>query len=123
MIDRRRVGEWVVVLGLVCGPSACTSMVPLDVTDVGAMLAAIEAGDRLSVVDADGATTQLVVTAVGADFIEGTTGSDQPVRVAAAEMQEVRQQRRAPGKAIGLGAGVTFLLFMQAASEWGSVGW
>jgi hypothetical protein len=123
MIDRRRVGQWVVVLGLVFGPSACTSLVPLDTTDVAALLAAIEPGDRLSVVDATGATTELVVTAVGADFIEGTTGSAQPVRVAAAEMQEVRQQRRALGETIGLGASVTLLLFMQGASEGGSVGW
>jgi hypothetical protein len=123
MIDRRRVGEWLVVLVLALGQLACTSMVPLDATDVEALLAAIEAGDRLSVLATNGATTELVVTAVGADFIEGTAGSDQQVRIAAAEMQEVRQQRRAPGKAIGLGAGVTFLLFMQTASEWGSVGW
>jgi len=123
MINRRRVGEWVVVLGLAYGQSACTSLVPLDTTDVGALLAAIEAGDRLSVVDAAGATTELVVTAVGADFIEGTAGSDERVRIATADMQEVSEQRPAPGKAIALGAGAFFLLFMQGASEWGSVGW
>jgi hypothetical protein len=30
MIDRRWVGEWVVVLVLAFGQSACTSTVPLD---------------------------------------------------------------------------------------------
>ncbi|HEX7237133.1 MAG TPA: hypothetical protein VF405_09245 [Gammaproteobacteria bacterium] len=108
---------------LAFGQLACTSMVPLDATDAESLLAAIESGDHLSVLDANGATTELVVTAVGADFIEGTAAGDQRVRMAAAEMQEVRQRRLAPGKALGLGAGVTLLLFMQTASEWGSLEW
>jgi hypothetical protein len=64
-------------------------------------------------------TTDLVVATVGADFIAGTaTGDGQPVRIAAAELREIR--RSAPGKAIALGAGVGFLLFMQSLAAAGS---
>ena len=118
MIDGRRVGEWVVVLGLVFGQSACTSMVPLDAKD-GQLLAAVEAGHRLSVLDSRGVTTELVVTAVGEDFIEGMGESGQPVRIAAAEMREVHERQRAPGKTIGLGMGLGFLLFMGTATAAG----
>ena len=67
MIDGRRVGEWVVVLGLVFGQSACTSMVPLDAKD-GQLLAAVEAGHRLSVLDSRGVTTELMGTATAAGY-------------------------------------------------------
>ena len=80
------------------------------------------AGDQLSVLDSRGVTTELVVTAVGEDFIEGMGESDHPVRIAAAEMREVHERKRAPGKTIGLGMGVGFLLFMgtvtTAGYEW-----
>jgi hypothetical protein len=115
--------EWVAFGVLVVSQSACTSLVPLDAADAAGILAAIDAGDRLSVLDSQGATTELEVTAVGADFVEGRSANGEPVRIAAAEMHEIRERRNAPGKAIALGAGVTMLLFMQAASEWGSVGW
>lgn len=123
MMHSGRMGEWVVVAVLAFGQSACTSMVPLEAADTSAVLASIEAGDRLSVLDRHGVTTDLVVMAVGADFVEGRAGGDQTVRIAAAEVQEIREQRLAPGKTIALGAGVGVLLFMQAASTWGSIGW
>jgi hypothetical protein len=120
MMRGRRWVEWVVV-GLTFGQAACTSLVPLDVAD-GQVLAVVEAGDRLSVLDSRGVTTELVVTAVGEDFIEGMGDSDQPVRIAAADMREVHERERALGKTIALGMGIGFLLFMQtvtaAGYEW-----
>ena len=120
MMRGRRWVEWVVV-GLTFGHAACTSLVPLDVAD-GQVLAAVEAGDRLSVLDSRGVTTELVVTAVGEDFIEGMGESDRPVRIAAADMREVHEHERALGKTIALGMGIGFLLFMQtvtaAGYEW-----
>ncbi len=123
MMHAGRMGEWVLVAVLAFGQSACTSMVPLKAADASALLAAIEPGDRLSVLDSSGVTTDLVVTEVGADFVEGRVGGDQTVRIAAAEAKEIREQRMAPGKTIALGAGISVLLFMQAASTWGSIGW
>jgi len=123
MMSRRRIGGCVVLGVLAFCQWACTSMVPIGVTDTEALLAAIEAGDRLSVLDSQGVTTALLVTAVGVDFIEGTGEGEQPVRIVAAEIDEVRERKFALGKAIGLGAGVGMLLFMQTASEWGSLEW
>jgi hypothetical protein len=121
MMHGRRWVEWVAVGLAGFGQSGCTSLVPLDAKD-GQLLAAIEAGDRLSVLDSRGVTTELVVTAVGEDFIEGMGERDHPVRIAAAEMREVHERNRAPGKTIGLGMGVGFLLFMgtvtMAGYEW-----
>ena len=102
--------------------SACTSLVPLEGPDVAAMLEGVEPGDRLSVLDSSGATTKLDVTVVGPDFIEGLSNNRKPIRIAAAEVREVREQRVVPGKTIALGAGVGFFLFMQsvmaAGYEW-----
>lgn len=121
MMRRRRV-EWVAVGLLAFGQTACTSMVPIEATNAAAMLAAIEAGDRVSIVDVHGATTELEVTAVGGDFIEGLADNGAPVRIAAAEAQEIRERRAAVGKTIALGAGLGFLLFVQqttaAGYEW-----
>jgi hypothetical protein len=116
---RGGVRAWVVVGALAFGQS-CTSMQPLEAADAEALLAAIEAGDRLSILDSNGVTTDLVVTAVGAGFVEGTAGGGRAVRIAAAEMKEVREQKFAPGKTIALGAGVGFLVFMQSVS---AAGW
>jgi hypothetical protein len=96
--------------------------VPLEAADAAAMLEGVEAGDRLNVLDSSGATTKLDVTAVGPDFIEGLSDNRNPVRIAAAEVREIREQRVVPGKTIALGAGVGFFLFMQsvmaAGYEW-----
>jgi hypothetical protein len=103
------------------GQAACTSLVPLD-AQRGQLLAAVEVGDRLSVLNARGEVTELVVTSVDEEFIEGMGESDQPVRIAAEEVLEVRERKPAPGKTIGLGVGIGFLLFMgtvtSAGYEW-----
>jgi hypothetical protein len=109
------VVAWVVVGWLAFGQSACTTLVPADAE---AVFAAVEAGDRLSVLDSSGVTTDLVVETVGADFIEGTGEAGQPVRIAATHVAQIR--RLAPGKTIALSAGAAFLSFMRAlgASDW-----
>ena len=122
MMNVKRARGWLVLSALVVGQSACTSMLPLEAADAEALLAAIEAGDRLSVLDSRGVTTDLVVTAVGADFIEGMVGGGDSVRIAATEMREIRAQKFAPGKTVGLAAGLSLLLFGQGLSEAGTMG-
>src|SRR5688500_2072812 len=102
MMNARRRG-WLVLCALAVGQSACTSMRPVDPT--GVSVAAIEAGDRISVVDVRGATTELVVTSIGADFIEGSGVGDTLTRLATSDVKEIRVRRSAPGKTAGLAAG------------------
>jgi hypothetical protein len=97
-------------------------MRPLEAADAEALLAVIEAGDRLKVLDSHGVTTDLVVTAVGAGFIEGAVGGGGRVRIAAAEIEEIREQKFAPGKTAGLAAGLGLLLFGQGLSAAGTMG-
>ncbi|HSC15678.1 MAG TPA: hypothetical protein VLI71_11205 [Gammaproteobacteria bacterium] len=121
MHGRWRVG-WVAVGMLAFCQSACTSLVPLEAMDGASTLEGVEPGDRLSVLDSSGATTKLDVTAVGPGFVEGLSSNCKPVRIAAAEVREIRERRVVPGKTIALGAGVGFFLFMQsvmaAGYEW-----
>jgi hypothetical protein len=91
-------------------------MLPLEAADAETLLAAIETGDRLSVLDSLGVTTDLVVTAVGPDFVEGTAAGGRNVRIATAEVAEIREQRFAPGKTAGFAAGLGVLLFVQGFS-------
>ena len=115
MMNGRWVVAWVVVGWLAFCQSACTTLLPADAEGV---FAAVEGGDRLKVLDSNGVTTDLVVETVGADFIAGTGEDGQPVRIAAAQVAQIR--RLAPGKTIALGAGAAFLSFMRAlgASDW-----
>jgi hypothetical protein len=116
MISRRGLGSRVAVLVWVLAQAACMTMRPVAPASVGAV-PAIEAGDRISVLDKRGATTKLVVTTVGADFIEGTGQGGEPVRFAAADVEEIHARRVGVGKTVGLGVGVAFALFVGALSE------
>jgi hypothetical protein len=116
MISGRRVGSRVAVLAWVLGQAACMTMRPVEPAADGAVPAAIEASDRISILDTRGNTTELVVTTVGRDFIEGMAEGDLPVRIAAADVAEIRVRRLGAGKTIGLGVGVAFALFLDALS-------
>jgi hypothetical protein len=116
MSGSRAYGCFVLAVLAVC-QSACSMMYPLELAEDGALPAAIEAGDRIRVVDSGGTTTDLVVTSVGGDFIEGTGEGDQPVRIAAAEVQEIGERRMAPGKTIAVGASVGLLLLLQGGTS------
>jgi hypothetical protein len=122
MMSQRRVGSWVFVC-MALGQAACTSMRPVELAGDGSLPAAIEAGDRIAIVDSGGTTTELVVTTVGADFIEGLGHDDQPIRVATAAISELHERRGAPGKSVGLGFGVALALFVQALSNGAVGGW
>ena len=122
MMNARSVRGWLVLCALAVGQSACTSLRPVDASGGGLTVAAIEAGDRISVVDVHGATTELVVTSVGADFIEGLGVCDTPTRFATSDLEEIRVRRGAPGKTAGLAAGLSLLLFVQGLSGMGPVG-
>jgi hypothetical protein len=111
-----------VLWALAVGQSACTSLRPVDPSGDGAPVAAIEAGDRISIVDVHGATTELVVTSLGAHFIEGSGVSGAPIRLAMSDVAEIRVRRSAPGKTAGLAAGLGLLLFMGGLSGPGALG-
>jgi hypothetical protein len=96
-------------------------MRPVVLAGEGDLPPAIEAGDRISVLNTGGTTTELTVTTVGHDFIEGTAEGDVPVRIAEADIEAIRARRVGTGKTIGLGVGVALALFVGALSESGLV--
>jgi hypothetical protein len=96
-------------------------MRPVAIGGDGAPPMALEAGDRISVVDSRGTTTTLVVTTVGTDSIEGTAADDRPTRIAISDVREISERRGAPGKSVGLGVGLALALFVHALSN-GAVG-
>lgn len=117
----KRVRGWLVLGALAVGQSACTSMRPVGSSDEGALAEALSVGDRICVVDTRGATTELVVTAIGTDFIEGMAAGGALVRVASADVTEMRVRRKAPGKTAALAAGLSLLLFVQGFSAAGTM--
>jgi hypothetical protein len=122
MMNARSVRGWLVLSALAVGQSACTSLRPVDPSGDGVSVAAIEAGDRISVVDVRGATTELVVTSVGPGFVEGQGLGDTPTRLAMSDVKQIRVRRGAPGKTAGLAAGLGFLLFIGGLSGAGTMG-
>ena len=118
MMNAKRVGGWLVLWALAAGQLACTSLRAAGSGDATSV-EAIEVGDRISVVDSGGDTTELVVTGVGPDFIEGTTAGDTLIRLEGAALSESRVRRNAPAKTAGLVAGLSLLLFVEGLSEAG----
>lgn len=121
MMKASRWGACLAVLALAFGQSACTTMSPVETGREGAAPAGIEPGDRISVVDTRGELVELDVTAVGPDFIEGSAGDGEPLRIAAGEIRELRKARAAPGKTAALSLAVALGLFVHALSN-GAVG-
>lgn len=121
MMSQRFGGLRVAAVVLVLGQAACMTMRPVEVSEQGAVPAAIEAGDRVSILDTSGNTTELTVTAVGDDFLEGTSEAGLPIRIAAADVEEIRARRVGVGKSVGLGVGVALALFVGALSQSGLV--
>lgn len=116
-----RWGALLAALALAFGQAACTTMSLVETGRDGGVPGAIEPGDRISVLDTRGELVELRVTGVGTDFIEGTAGSDAPLRIKTADIRELRKQRAAPGKTAALGVGVALGLFVQALAN-GAVG-
>ncbi len=112
MMSGSRVRSWVCVVALALAQSGCMTMRLVEPADGNALPATIEVGDRISILDTRGAITELAVTAVGTDFVEGMAEGDRAVRIAAAEMREIRERRVGLGKTAALGVGVAYLLFM-----------
>jgi len=96
--------------------SGCTSLQAVEYTQGASLPPAVEVGDRIRVLDSAGLATDLTVTVIGSDFVEGETKSDGKARVALADVQEVRERRFAWGKTILLGAGLGYLAGAAAAS-------
>lgn len=121
MMKGSRWGALLAVLALAFGQSACMTMRLVETGRDGAVPAEIEPGDRISVMDARGALVALDVTAVGADFVEGNAGGDEPIRIPADDIRELRKEHAAPGRTAALAAGLAFGMFVQALSN-GAVG-
>jgi hypothetical protein len=84
-------------------PPAAGAVLPADVA----------VGKRIRVLDRDGTATDLKVTAIGADCVDGQT-SDGVVRIAFGDVREVRERRFAPGKTIALTFGVLYVGYAAA---------
>jgi hypothetical protein len=104
------------VLSLTWVLSGCTSMRLVEDTGSPAPYAALRVGDDIRVRDTAGVSTDLEVTMIGSDFIEGTNKKDQVVRVALTDVRELRQRRVAWGKTAGLALGVCYVLCAAAAT-------
>ena len=102
MNGNKRLTLGTCVLAVTLIATGCTSMravAPLDV----------RVGTRIRVLDSAGQSTELRVTAIGAEYVEGRT-KDGAVRVALVDVREVRERRFAPGKTVALGLGVLYVV-------------
>lgn len=121
MMSAKQVRGWLVLWALAVGQSGCTSMRPVGSSGDGTSVEALSVGDRVSLVDTRGVTTELVVTAIGPDFIEGMAAGGTLARVASADVTEMRVRLKAPGKTAVLAAGLSLLLFVQGLSAAGTM--
>lgn len=109
MIPTRWVVWAVVVALLSSGASGCTTLEPVVRGTPASVSPSIEVGDRIRVIDRTGVNIDLKVTAVGADFIEGTDPEGKRVRIAAVDIRDVSERRFDFAKTTLLGAGVGFV--------------
>jgi hypothetical protein len=123
MMQGRQLGSLIMVSVVAFNLTACVTTRRVELSNGGTLPATIEIGDRVSVVDAAGSTTDLAVTVVESGFLEGTADDGRPVRFAVADIRELRERDRAPGKSVALGVGIGIGLFVHALSRWGTVTW
>jgi hypothetical protein len=91
-------------LGLSFIGQGCTTWQPLP--PASEPLARIDVGQRLRLVETDGAHSDIHVTAVEAGFIEGSADDGSTVRFAIDEVDDIQRRERSPGKTGGLVAGL-----------------
>jgi len=98
------------LLALTLCLNGCTSMklVPGSVGD--AVPSNVDVGMRIRVLDRDGVSTDIKVTAIGSDYVEGRARDQRLVRFARADVSEVRERRPAPGKSVALTLGVLYAM-------------
>ncbi len=94
--------------------SGCTSMQPLQLQ--GHFPDDIHVGDQLEVITRDGKTTELKVTAVGADRLSGTTPGGATQEIAASAIASIQRREASKGKTVALGLGVAALAVLAAGA-------
>lgn len=88
--------------------NGCTSMKVVPGTAGDPVPTNVAAGMRIRVLDREGVSTDITVTAIGPDYVEGRTPDQRMVRFAHADVREVRERRPAPGRTLALTLGVLY---------------
>jgi hypothetical protein len=74
-------------------------------------------GTRIRVLDTRGVSTDIKVTAIGPDLVEGRTRDRRLVQFARVDVREVRERRLAPGKTLALTLGVLYAVGVVVALD------
>jgi hypothetical protein len=96
-----------VLSGVAC--QGCTSFKPLPSAEAPAVIAAIDAGDRIRVRDSTGHRFRLQVTGLDHDYIVGSVDGTE-TRIELADVLVIERRVPAPGKTVALIAGSAFSL-------------
>ena len=94
------------LLAVLCG-YGCTSFRPVEPGAVPAVLAELRLGERISVRTADGWREALTVTALTDTELEAEGGGES-VTIRRADVLGMKVARDAPGKTVGLAAGIAY---------------
>jgi hypothetical protein len=106
-----------VVLALVC-TSGCTTLKPVPFAASASPFEDLTVAQRVRVLDRQGISADIVLTAVEPDFIEGRTKQGAVLRFGADDIDELRRRQRAPGKTAALvSLSVVYVLGVVAAAE------
>ena len=82
-----------------------------------AAAAQIGVDQRIRVADASGKRVDIRVTAIGVNYIEGRTISDETIRMELDQIKEVEGREKAPGKTGALVGGLVFMLGAMAVAS------
>jgi hypothetical protein len=96
------------LLALTLCLNGCTSMKLVPGTGGDAVPTNVAVGMRIQVLDRSGVSTDIKVTDVRPEYVEGQTRDGRRVRFAREDVREVRERRLAPGKTAALTLGVLY---------------
>jgi hypothetical protein len=104
-----------VFLALAICLNGCTSMQLVPGTVGDAVPTNVEVGMRIRVLDVSGVSTDIKVTAIAPEYVEGRTRDERLVRFAREDVRQVRERRLAPGKSAALTLGVLYAVGLAVA--------
>ena len=90
------------VLAMLLLQMGCTGMRPVEMAEGVALAEVVAVGARVSVLDADGRTMRLEVTAIDDEHLVGRTRGGDVVQVPLDDLREVRERQPRPGKTAAL---------------------
>lgn len=116
-LRHRRPVAWACILCAI-GLAACTTLRPIERSELGNLAQRIHEGTRVVVVTADGEREEFRVTAIGDEYIEGATRDGRIVHIEFEEIREIDRRVIAPAKTAGLagGAGLLYILIVVAVA-------